>query len=104
MPGIGNISGVNGAARFREAMETLRGPKTQETNGKFTQSVRELIDGVDNKQQQSAASITDLVSGKTDDPLPVVTAMAKADLSFKLLLGVRNKVVEAYKQTMNMQI
>ena len=104
MPGIGNISGVGGASQFRQAMETLQGPKPQESKGDFAQSVRKLIDGVDNQQQQSATRIADLVSGKTDDALPVVTAMAKADLSFKLLLGVRNKVVEAYKQTMNMQI
>jgi flagellar hook-basal body complex protein FliE len=30
--------------------------------------------------------------------------VAKADLSFKLLMAVRNKVIEAYKQTINMQI
>jgi flagellar hook-basal body complex protein FliE len=30
--------------------------------------------------------------------------MSKADLSFKLLLGVRNKVIEAYKQTLNMPL
>jgi flagellar hook-basal body complex protein FliE len=36
--------------------------------------------------------------------VPVVAAVAKADMSFKLLMGVRNKVIEAYRQTMNMQI
>jgi flagellar hook-basal body complex protein FliE len=46
----------------------------------------------------------DLIAGKTEDVLPVVNAVAKADLSFKLLMGVRNKVIEAYKQTMNMQV
>ena len=46
----------------------------------------------------------ELLTGKSEDVLPVVTAVAKADLSFKLLMGIRNKVVEAYKQTMNMQI
>jgi len=34
----------------------------------------------------------------------VVTEVAKADMSFKLLMAVRNKVIEAYKQTINMQI
>jgi len=49
-------------------------------------------------------AIRDLVTGKTQDILPVVQAVAKADLSFKLLVGVRNKVIEAYRQTMNMQL
>jgi flagellar hook-basal body complex protein FliE len=34
----------------------------------------------------------------------VVAAVAEADVSFKLLLGIRNKLIEAYKQTMNMSI
>ena len=53
---------------------------------------------------ERAQAIQDLLTGRSQDPLPVVTAMAKADLSFKLLLGVRNKVIEAYKQTINMQV
>ncbi|HEV59037.1 MAG TPA: flagellar hook-basal body complex protein FliE, partial [Phycisphaerales bacterium] len=28
---------------------------------------------------------------------------ARADMSFKLLVGVRNKLIEAYKETMKMQ-
>ena len=44
------------------------------------------------------------IVGETQDVVPAVAAMAEADISFKLLMGVRNKVIEAYKQTMNMQI
>ena len=49
-------------------------------------------------------SIKDLLSGKNDDITSVVSAVAKADMSFKLLVGVRNKLIVAYKQTMNMQL
>ena len=45
-----------------------------------------------------------MLAGKNSDITSVVSAMAKADMSFKLLVGVRNKLIEAYKQTMNMQI
>ena len=34
----------------------------------------------------------------------VVASVAKSDMSFKLLVGVRNKLVEAYKETMRMQV
>jgi len=34
----------------------------------------------------------------------VVASVAKADMSFKLLVGVRDKLVEAYKETMKMQV
>jgi flagellar hook-basal body complex protein FliE len=67
-------------------------------------AVEKYISKVDNIQQSSDISIKDLLSGKNEDITSVVSAVAKADMSFKLLIGVRNKLIEAYKQTMNMQI
>lgn len=72
--------------------------------GKFGDMFKTYLEHVDGQQQSSQAAIQDVLTGKSPDVLPVVQAMAKADMSFKLLIGVRNKVVEAYKQTMNMQI
>jgi flagellar hook-basal body complex protein FliE len=46
----------------------------------------------------------DLLTGKNNDITAVVSAVAKADASFKILVGVRNKLIEAYKQTMNMPL
>ena len=68
------------------------------------EALQNYVDQVDKSQQSSVSAIEDLLSGKTQDILPTVAAVAKADLSFKLLISVRNKVIEAYKQTMNMQI
>jgi len=67
-------------------------------------AVENYISKVDDLQQSSDMSIKDLLSGKNGDILSVVSAVAKADMSFKLLVGVRNKLIEAYKQTMNMPL
>ena len=67
-------------------------------------AVEDYISKVDNLQQSSDMSIKDLLSGKSEDITSVVSAVAKADMSFKLLVGVRNKLIEAYKQTMNMPL
>jgi flagellar hook-basal body complex protein FliE len=68
-----------------------------EAAGKYVSKVNDL-------QQASDASIQDLLTGKNNDITAVVSAVAKADVSFKVLLGVRNKLIEAYKQTMNMPL
>jgi len=68
-----------------------------ETAGKYVTKVNDL-------QTASDASIQDLLTGKNADITSVVSAVAKADVSFKVLVGVRNKLIEAYKQTMNMQL
>jgi flagellar hook-basal body complex protein FliE len=67
-------------------------------------AVEKHISKIDDLQQSSDISIQDLLAGKNEDITSVVSAVAKADMSFKLLVGVRNKLIEAYKQTMNMPL
>ncbi len=71
--------------------------------GDAVKAVGQAINKVDAQQQQSDMSVQELLSGK-GDLTTVVSEVAKSDMSFKLLVGVRNKLIEAYKQTMNMQI
>ncbi len=81
-------AGAPGKSGFLNAVETA---------GKYVSQVNEL-------QGASDASIQDLLTGKNNDITAVVSAVAKADVSFKVLVGVRNKLIEAYKQTMNMPL
>ena len=67
-------------------------------------AVEKHISKVDDLQQASDISIQDLLSGKNEDIISMVSAVTKADMSFKLLVGVRNKLIEAYKQTLNMPL
>ena len=89
------INGVGSASPMREPAA----PKTS-----FGETFQSALNKVETQQDASSAAVSDLLTGKTVDVMPVVSAVAKADMSFKLLIGVRNKVIEAYKQTMNMQV
>jgi flagellar hook-basal body complex protein FliE len=74
--------------------------------GNFSGAVKQLekcLSNVDQSQQQADMSIQELLAGRSDDIATVAAAVAKADISFKVLVGVRNKLIEAYKQTMSMQ-
>jgi flagellar hook-basal body complex protein FliE len=71
---------------------------------KALEAVGKYVSQVDDLQQASDTSIQDLLAGRNSDITAVVSAVAKADVSFKVLVGVRNKLIEAYKQTMNMPI
>ncbi len=74
----------------------------ENVNGAF-KALEKYLSNVDQAQTQSDMSIQDLLAGKNEDIASVVAAVAKADISFKVLVGVRNKLIDAYKQTMNMQ-
>ena len=70
----------------------------------FGNLIKKYVAQADQQQQQSDAAAKDLLTGKNEDINSIVAQVAKADMSFKLLVGVRNKIIEAYKQTMQMQI
>ena len=96
------ISGV-GPVKLPAGVSSV-GKPTGPAGGSFGEMLRGCVDHLDQTQQTSAGAIQDYLTGKTNDVVPVVSAVAKADLSFKLLIGVRNKVIEAYRQTINMNV
>jgi len=82
--------------------ENAGAPKSDFLNA--IEAAGRYVSKVDDLQQTADASIQDLLTGKNNDITAVVSAVAKADVSFKVLVGVRNKLIEAYKQTMNMPL
>lgn len=48
--------------------------------------------------------VEDLASGKTNDVSAVMMAVQKSNLSFNLLMQIRNKVIEAYDEVMRMRM
>jgi len=87
------------------AVGKLSGQDDKKTE--FSATVKAIgrhLSAVDELQQTSDSSIKELLSGKNQDVTSVVAAVAKADMSFKLLIGIRNQLIEAYKQTMNMPL
>ncbi|MFA5423437.1 MAG: flagellar hook-basal body complex protein FliE [Phycisphaerae bacterium] len=97
-----NIASVNPSAG-PQSIGSISSDKTEQFK-KAVDSVKNQISNVDGMQKQADESIADLLTGKNQDITSVVSSVAKADMSFKLLVGVRNKLIEAYKQTMQMGI
>jgi flagellar hook-basal body complex protein FliE len=59
---------------------------------------------VDDSQKKALAAIEALAKGEDVDISDVALSISKADTNFKLLLRIRNKVLEAYQEIMRMQI
>jgi flagellar hook-basal body complex protein FliE len=97
-PSITNSGSLQGIDALRPARST------GQTTGDFGKAVQQSLENVNDQQNEANLSVVDLLSGKQQDVNSVVSEMAKADMSFKLLVGVRNKLVEAYKETMRMQV
>jgi flagellar hook-basal body complex protein FliE len=90
---------------IKPATGQAEGPSAGQSDfANAVKAVGKYVSKVDDLQQDSDSSIQDLLTGKNNDVTAVVSSVAKADVSFKVLVGVRNKLIEAYKQTMNMQL
>ena len=103
MAGIQPTSGIGPSMMPNPTGGIARAAQGQ-TQADFSRMLKAYVGQVEDKQQASYQALKDLISGRTQDIMPTVNAVAQADLSFKLLVGVRNKVIEAYRQTMNMQV
>jgi flagellar hook-basal body complex protein FliE len=69
----------------------------------FGQQLENAVSGVDVEQQGAQYKVNSMLSGGGTDVHDAMIAVQKADLSFQLMLQVRNKVVQAYQEIERMQ-
>jgi len=72
--------------------------------GDFGQLVGHVLQDVNQSQNQASDAVAQLAAGKTDNVHQVMIALGKAEISFNYMLEVRNRLIDAYKQVMQMQI
>jgi flagellar hook-basal body complex protein FliE len=71
----------------------------------FQGYLKEAIDGVNETQQAAGALKRDFEAERSNvDLTEVMVAVQKADLSFRAMTEVRNKLVTAYQDIMNMPV
>jgi flagellar hook-basal body complex protein FliE len=70
----------------------------------FKSAFTDALTKVDNFQQNAQASVDRFLSGEGEELHHVALATQEADLSFQMFLQVRNKIVAAYQQVMQMQV
>jgi flagellar hook-basal body complex protein FliE len=71
--------------------------------GDFLATLKESIDAVEDAQGAAQSEVAQTLNGKGADLHSAMIAVEKADLSFQLMMQVRNKIVQAYQQISNMQ-
>ena len=66
--------------------------------------VQKMVMDVNAKQQDATAKVNDVLAGGPTPVHEAVIASEEAGLSFEFLAEMRNKVVDAYQQVMQMQV
>ncbi len=74
------------------------------TSPNFQKVLFDKLREIDQKEKEAQAALLSLAKGEEIDPAEVAQKISSADVSMKLLLRIRNKVLEAYQEIMRMQI
>jgi flagellar hook-basal body complex protein FliE len=70
----------------------------------FADSLKEAVQSVNTLQKDADVMSQKLATGETKNIPEVMLAVEKADIALKLMVQVRNKMIEAYQEIMRMQV
>jgi len=70
----------------------------------FGEVLKDSLAQVNHLQHEADGAIQQLATGGTATLHDTMLTIEKAELSFKLMMQVRNKIVEAYQEVLRMQV
>jgi flagellar hook-basal body complex protein FliE len=89
----------NTSARRSDIHRTLK-----ETSASFGETLQKAIGDVNALQSEAGKAVERMVTGEAVDLHEVMIAVEKAKTSFDLLMEIRNKTIDAYREIMRMQV
>lgn len=83
----------------------IQGPEAKsQGESSFVRFLEESIDQVNGLQKEASLSAESLATGNGENIHETMIALEKAELSFKMMMQVRNKIIKAYEEVMRMQV
>ena len=70
----------------------------------FKDTLQDYLQDVNDLQREADKAVVGLATGKVDNLHEVLVAMGEADVSYRLMMEIRNKLLEAYREITRMQV
>ncbi|HSW46297.1 MAG TPA: flagellar hook-basal body complex protein FliE [Phycisphaerae bacterium] len=80
------------------------GPTTTPDGQSFKDLLLDSLNQVNRLQREAAAGVEKVATGETDNLAEVFSAIRKADVAFSMLMEMRNKLVDAYREIQQMRM
>jgi flagellar hook-basal body complex protein FliE len=84
--------------------ESAQPASGRDSAAQFKNVLGRYINEVNDLQNTADKAVRDLAAGKMDNLHQVIMAVNEADLSFRLMMEIRNRLVDAYREIMRMQV
>jgi len=101
---LSRSSGVGGSQSIGTSQGQGSILKAGETKSDFVSTLKNAIGSVDQLQKVSDVKMQQLATGQNTNLHETMIAAEKADIALRLMVQVRNKIIEAYQEIMRMQV
>lgn len=87
---------------------SVEGPSSldssSDTGKSFADTLKDAVSSVNELQKSSDKFAQNIATGKTDDVAGAMIAAERADIALRVMVQVRNKIIDAYQEVMKMQV
>jgi flagellar hook-basal body complex protein FliE len=105
MPNPINVHGAQTGQPLGPAGKSASTGPVETADGRsFKDLLMDSLDQVNRLQQEAAAGVEKVVTGETDNIAEVFSAVRKSDVAFSMLMEMRNKLVEAFREVQQMRV
>jgi flagellar hook-basal body complex protein FliE len=91
-------SPVSGISPLSQANAGVEIAKAAEERSDFASQLQAAFDHIERLHTEADQQIAGLLNGQGEDIHKVLIAVEKANLSFQLMMQVRNKIIQAYRE------
>ena len=70
----------------------------------FADTIKNFLDAVNKDQKEASQSVEDVIMGKSETLADAMTKLEESNLSFQLMLEVKNRMINAYNELNRMQV
>ena len=97
---------LTGLTRVAGPNAPIQAPKVSEASGgkDFRSILLDSLNEVNRLQDEADQGVQRLLTGETDNVAEVITAVNKSGVAFDLLMEVRNKLADAYREIQQMRV
>lgn len=100
---ISALNNITNSSLYNNKAVSLDDSSQNDTFENIFQSALSMLSETNELTNQAQEEEVSYATGLTDDKLALLTAETKASTSLQYTVAVRNKVLEAYKEIMNLQ-
>ena len=105
MPKIGNLESVNLNQLIDQGKSKQKVDLSKELGEKdFGETISDFVKAVNQSQIDSEGAIRDVIEGKSENIHQAMATAEEAKLSFQLMIEIRNRLLDSYKEIQRLQV